>query len=187
MLALKSHSKTLLPKESGADCFGPARRSLVCKPSTSASHFNEETSNRLQNIDSEPYSAKRHNRRLFLYNTRAHPAFASAVEHRQGSSGLQEPSEALDEPERRSSWHPEAEASTSCGEAFCVVNFYHLTDVEKPHELVGRHRRWLEGRDIQGRIYISSQGINAQLSGPETTAHAYATWASEQDGFQVKL
>lgn len=72
-------------------------------------------------------------------------------------------------------------------EGFCVVNFYHLTDLDKPHAAVARHRAWLQDRNIQGRIYISSQGINAQLSGPETDARAYAAWVSEQDGFQVDL
>ena len=72
-------------------------------------------------------------------------------------------------------------------EGFCVVNFYHLTALDQPHAVEARHRRWLQDRDVQGRIYISSQGINAQLSGPETDAHAYARWVSEQEEFQVCL
>ena len=75
--------------------------------------------------------------------------------------------------------------SNSDYEAFCVVNFYHLTDVERPLDLLRSHRRWLDSTSIQGRIYISHQGINAQLSGPESSAHAYAEWVSSQPGFQV--
>ena len=79
----------------------------------------------------------------------------------------------------------EGESSLISEEGFCVVNFYHLTDLAQPHAVLARHRRWLHDRDIQGRIYISFQGINAQLSGPERDAHAYASWVSEQEGFQV--
>lgn len=79
------------------------------------------------------------------------------------------------------------EGGSAAQEGFCVVNFYHLTDIDQPHAVVASHRRWLKVRDIQGRIYISSQGINAQLSGPETDAHEYAKWVSKQHGFQVDL
>ena len=83
---------------------------------------------------------------------------------------------------------PEAEDRGSASQVgFCVVNFYHLTELGQPHAAIASHRRWLQDKDIKGRIYISSQGINAQLSGPEADAHAYATWVSEQEGFQVCL
>ena len=53
-------------------------------------------------------------------------------------------------------------------------------------QVVKRHRQWLHGRDILGRIYISSQGINAQLSGPAADAEAYADWVEQQPPFQVR-
>ena len=67
------------------------------------------------------------------------------------------------------------------------MNFYHLRDLRQPAAVIHRHREWLRGRDILGRIYISNQGINAQLSGPREDAHAYADWVSQQPEFQVGL
>jgi predicted sulfurtransferase len=42
--------------------------------------------------------------------------------------------------------------------------------------MTAEHRRFLEDRDIRGRIYISEQGINAQYGGLRTDAVAYAEW-----------
>lgn len=44
---------------------------------------------------------------------------------------------------------------------------------------------WLRERDIRGRIYVSSQGINAQYSGPSRDADAFAEWIKGRPGFQV--
>jgi hypothetical protein len=46
---------------------------------------------------------------------------------------------------------------------FIVVNFYYFVEVEDPHHEVAQHTAFMEGRDIRGRIYISHQGINAQV------------------------
>ena len=46
------------------------------------------------------------------------------------------------------------------------------------------HMEWMLGKDIVGRIYISSQGINAQYSGPREDAVAYAVWVARQDHFR---
>lgn len=43
---------------------------------------------------------------------------------------------------------------------------------------------WMVGKDIMGRIYISSQGINAQYSGPREDAVAYADWVAQQAPFE---
>ncbi|BDA46497.1 Rhodanese-like domain-containing protein 8, chloroplastic [Coccomyxa sp. Obi] len=76
--------------------------------------------------------------------------------------------------------------ATSSGQAidYCVVNFYHLTDVNHPFQTLRAHQKWMLGRDIQGRIYISAQGINAQYSGRREDALAYAHWVSQQRGFE---
>ena len=60
-----------------------------------------------------------------------------------------------------------------------------------PHLLtqtLRRHQRWIreEGGDLRGRIYLSTQGINAQYSGEAKTAHAYAEWVGRQPGFEVR-
>ena len=48
-----------------------------------------------------------------------------------------------------------------------------------------QHRAALADLDICGRIYISSQGINAQFSGPAAHTHVYTSWVSKQPLFQV--
>lgn len=77
------------------------------------------------------------------------------------------------------------EPSSSGRLDFCVVNFYHFVNLEEPRAEIRKHREWLEARNILGRVYITHQGINAQVSGPQEEAHAYAAWVSKQPGFQV--
>ncbi|GIL89844.1 hypothetical protein Vretimale_19276 [Volvox reticuliferus] len=70
--------------------------------------------------------------------------------------------------------------------AYCVVNFYHLTQIADPPATVEEHHRFIEllGLDIRGRIYISSQGMNSQYGGTVEHATAYAEWVKQQPGFQ---
>ncbi|KAK9842922.1 hypothetical protein WJX74_004463 [Apatococcus lobatus] len=68
--------------------------------------------------------------------------------------------------------------------SFRVVNFYHLVDVDDPEQVVREHQQQLQGKDVCGRIYISAQGINAQLSGPAKDAETYAAWVEMQTLFQ---
>lgn len=68
----------------------------------------------------------------------------------------------------------------------CILNFYHLVDIPRPHEVLEQHRAFLEGREVRGRIYISHQGINAQCGGVTADAVAYVQWlAQEQSLFEV--
>ena len=32
-----------------------------------------------------------------------------------------------------------------------------LVDIERPHEVINQHKKWMEGRNVRGRIYISEQ------------------------------
>ncbi|KXZ46989.1 hypothetical protein GPECTOR_39g483 [Gonium pectorale] len=70
--------------------------------------------------------------------------------------------------------------------AYCVLNFYHLTPVAEPKATVEEHRKFIEdmGLDLRGRIYISSQGMNCQYGGTVEQATAYAEWVKQQPGFQ---
>ncbi|GLI62237.1 hypothetical protein VaNZ11_004832 [Volvox africanus] len=70
--------------------------------------------------------------------------------------------------------------------AYCVLNFYHLTQIADPQATVEEHRRFMEllGLNIRGRIYVSSQGINSQCGGTVEHATAYAEWIKQQPGFQ---
>lgn len=68
---------------------------------------------------------------------------------------------------------------------FVVVNFYHFVFINDPQELVAKHLSFveLEGLDINGRIYLNEQGINAQYSGPSKDAMAYVNWIKEDSRF----
>ena len=62
---------------------------------------------------------------------------------------------------------------------FVVINFYHLVDIERPHEVIKEHKEFLENLDVRGRIYFSEQGVNAQFGGPRKDAVAYADWVTK--------
>jgi len=66
---------------------------------------------------------------------------------------------------------------TGCpSEDYCVVNFYHLVEIDNPDEVIDRHRAYLKDKDVRGRIYISEQGINAQYGGVTADAVGYVEW-----------
>jgi predicted sulfurtransferase len=69
------------------------------------------------------------------------------------------------------------------GVEFCVMNFYHLVDVASEEIELAAHKVYLEGKDIKGRIFISNQGINAQLSGPKAVTTKYAEWIKTRPNF----
>ena len=52
-------------------------------------------------------------------------------------------------------------------------------------QCLAAHRKAVAGLDLKGRIYISSQGINAQFSGPASDAISYSQWVEAQPEFQV--
>ena len=62
------------------------------------------------------------------------------------------------------------------GREFCVVNFYHLVEIDRPYEMIERHKAYMRGKDVRGRIYISEQGLNAQYGGEKGDAVGYAEW-----------
>jgi UPF0176 protein len=57
-----------------------------------------------------------------------------------------------------------------------VIAFYRFVELEDPESLVRDHKRFFEGRDIRGRIYISDEGINAQMSASREETEAYREW-----------
>ncbi|KAJ1394276.1 Rhodanese-like domain [Sesbania bispinosa] len=68
---------------------------------------------------------------------------------------------------------------------FVVVNFYHFVFIKDPQAEVAKHLSFLdlEGLNINGRIYLNEQGINAQYSGPSKDAMAYVNWLKEDSRF----
>ncbi|DBA74585.1 TPA: hypothetical protein ACH3X2_009457 [Trebouxia sp. C0005] len=67
---------------------------------------------------------------------------------------------------------------------YSVVNFYHLVDIANPYQVIADHKLWVQGKDLAGRIYLSTQGINAQYSGLTADAEGYAMWLQQQDLFK---
>ena len=64
-----------------------------------------------------------------------------------------------------------------------LVSFYALAHVPNPQDLAHSHRRMCQSLGIRGRIYISSQGINAQLSGAGDVAIDYANFVLSDSRF----
>jgi predicted sulfurtransferase len=67
---------------------------------------------------------------------------------------------------------------------FAIVNFYHLVDFPDPEAVLAAHQAVLDTLDIRGRIWISYQGINCQISGPVSDVEAYQAWVRQQRGFE---
>lgn len=67
---------------------------------------------------------------------------------------------------------------------YLILAYYHFTDVENPYYLVKEHKRFFENRDVAGRIYISREGINGQMSGKQEDAEAYMEWLKTVPGFE---
>ena len=64
-----------------------------------------------------------------------------------------------------------------------ILAYYLFTPIEDPAEEVRRHFAFFEGRDVKGRIYISSQGINGQMSAAVRDAEAYREWLMSDPRF----
>lgn len=71
-----------------------------------------------------------------------------------------------------------------------VLAYYVFTSIESPEAEVKRHKDFLHTLDGRARIYISSEGINAQLSLPTANVDAYVDWIYADERFreaEIKL
>ncbi|HEV7737347.1 MAG TPA: rhodanese-related sulfurtransferase [Chlamydiales bacterium] len=59
---------------------------------------------------------------------------------------------------------------------YWVLAYYCLADIAEPHLEVRKHQNFFSTRDLKGRIYISEQGINGQMSGSASHAEEYMEW-----------
>lgn len=66
---------------------------------------------------------------------------------------------------------------------YWVLAYYHFVKLEDAALEVKRHKTFFEGRDVAGRIYISEQGINGQMSGVSYDAESYMAWLREDPRF----
>ncbi|MGR3973015.1 MAG: rhodanese-related sulfurtransferase [Candidatus Rhabdochlamydia sp.] len=68
---------------------------------------------------------------------------------------------------------------------YCVLAYYFFTPIEDPAYEVVRHKKFFFNRDIKGRIYISSEGINGQMSASLSAAEEYMQWMREDSRFKT--
>ncbi len=67
---------------------------------------------------------------------------------------------------------------------YWVLAYYFFTPIEDPAQEVFRHKDFFARRDIRGRIYISSEGINGQISAQPAEAQSYMEWLKSDSRFQ---
>lgn len=66
---------------------------------------------------------------------------------------------------------------------YLVLAYYRFTSLESPHEEIKKHKKFFEKRDVTGRIYISEEGVNCQMSGLEEEVRSYMEWLSKDSRF----
>lgn len=59
---------------------------------------------------------------------------------------------------------------------YYAIAYYLFTLISDPDAEVKAHKAFFEGRDVSGRLYISEEGINGQMSGALPDAEAYMQW-----------
>lgn len=68
--------------------------------------------------------------------------------------------------------------------AYFAVAYYKFITLEDPHAEVKKHKKFFEGRDVAGRIYLSEEGINGQMSGKKEDVYAYIEWMNQDPRFE---
>lgn len=68
--------------------------------------------------------------------------------------------------------------------SYHILAYYHFTPLEDPHLEVARHLAFLKDKEIRCRVYISSEGINGQMSASETDSIAYQNWLKTDPRFK---
>lgn len=67
---------------------------------------------------------------------------------------------------------------------YLILAYYHLIPVENPEILVKEHKNFFKNLDVKGRLYISHEGINGQMSGEKSDCEKYMAWLKEKPGFE---
>lgn len=57
-----------------------------------------------------------------------------------------------------------------------VLAYYFFTPIDEPASEVFKHKEFFLNRDVKGRIYISNEGINGQMSASPQAAQEYMEW-----------
>ncbi len=67
---------------------------------------------------------------------------------------------------------------------YYVIAYYLFAPIEDPRMEIAKHLEFFKERDIKSRIYISEQGINAQMSASKPHAIEYIEWMKKDDRFK---
>lgn len=65
-----------------------------------------------------------------------------------------------------------------------ILAFYHFVSIEDPHLEVQKHHAYFADRDVRCRIYISQDGINAQMSASVEAGEEYMHWLKSDPRFE---
>ena len=67
---------------------------------------------------------------------------------------------------------------------YFILAYYRFCEIADPQNEVASHKAFLEKLDARGRIYISEQGINGQMSIFEKDAQEYIDWMHAREEFR---
>ncbi len=70
------------------------------------------------------------------------------------------------------------------------IAYYHFTPLEDPFQEVKRYKKFFASLDMKGRVYLSKEGINAQISIKTEEASEFLSWLKSDPRFhdaQVKI
>lgn len=67
---------------------------------------------------------------------------------------------------------------------YLILAYYHLNPIENPGAIVLEHKKFFKNKDAKGRIYISEEGINGQMSGEKSVCEEYMAWLKTLPGFE---
>ncbi len=59
---------------------------------------------------------------------------------------------------------------------YWALAYYHFFPIENPHVEIKSYKNFFENKNIKGRIYISKEGINAQISAREEDGKKFIEW-----------
>ena len=68
-----------------------------------------------------------------------------------------------------------------------MLAFYIIAPMNSPDQAVDRHREFLTARGMVGRVYLSSDGLNAQVSGTTSNCEEYRDFVASEFPDQTLL
>lgn len=70
---------------------------------------------------------------------------------------------------------------------YVALAYYLFVPIENPHGEVEKHKQFFRNRDATGRIYLSEEGINGQMSATLSDAEDYMLWFKSDPRFAAAV